>query len=106
MISLFRFYFLVSFSLGFLSHSLFSQEFCAMVYTISGVRLPHLASIKKKSSLPSFNDDRRTNAVTFSLRKDTRSSSGTPSILFFPYGTPLVIFMESNVWIFVFFFVL
>ncbi|XP_009143587.1 1,4-alpha-glucan-branching enzyme 2-1, chloroplastic/amyloplastic [Brassica rapa] len=46
-----------------------------MVYTISGVRFPHLASIKN-SSLPSFNDDRRTNAVTFSLRKDTRSSSG------------------------------
>ncbi|KAH0837368.1 hypothetical protein HID58_092396, partial [Brassica napus] len=50
----------------------------AMVYTISGVRFPHLPSIKKSSSLPSFNDDRRTNAVTFSLRKDTRSSSGTP----------------------------
>ncbi|WZY92247.1 hypothetical protein YC2023_064576 [Brassica napus] len=47
-----------------------------MVYTISGVRFPHLPSIKKSSSLPSFNDDRRTNAVTFSLTKDTRSSSG------------------------------
>ncbi|KAF3558185.1 hypothetical protein F2Q69_00011127 [Brassica cretica] len=48
-----------------------------MVYTVSGVRFPHLPSIKKNSSLPSFNDDRsRTNAVSFSLRKDTRSSSG------------------------------
>jgi 1,4-alpha-glucan branching enzyme len=47
-----------------------------MVYTISGVRFPHLPSIKKKnSSLHSFNEDlRRSNAVSFSLRKDSRSS--------------------------------
>ncbi|KFK36343.1 hypothetical protein AALP_AA4G110200 [Arabis alpina] len=41
---------------------------------ISSVRFPHLPSIKS-SSLPNFNDDRRINAISFSLRNDSRSSS-------------------------------
>lgn len=47
-----------------------------LFYTMLGVRFTHLPSIKN-SSLSSFNDDRRGNAVSFSLRKDSRASSGT-----------------------------